>query len=63
MAFIPGSPFFASGEGERFIRLNFTYAPVDRIGEGIRLLCRAMRDLMNEKRVSDVFVEDVAPLV
>ncbi len=52
VAFIPGDPFFASGEGDGHIRLNFTFAPKDKIEEGIRRLSLAMRQILNERQTS-----------
>lgn len=49
VSFIPGTPFFFSGQGDGFIRLNFTYAPKDRIEEGVKRLCKAMKELLEEK--------------
>jgi DNA-binding transcriptional MocR family regulator len=49
VAFVPGSPFYVSGEPEDHIRLNFTFAPISEIDEGIRRLCAAIGELMNEK--------------
>jgi hypothetical protein len=49
VSFVPGSPFFVSGlipEGE-YIRLNFTYASIKDIEEGIKRLCAAVRELMD----------------
>ena len=50
VAFIPGDPFFASGEGDSYIRLNFTFAPKDKIDEGIRRLSLSVRQILSERR-------------
>ena len=39
VAFIPGGPFFHSGPGDGHMRLNFTYAPKEKIRDGVRRLC------------------------
>jgi 2-aminoadipate transaminase len=38
VAFAPGPAFFAQGEGQHMLRLNFTCVGPDRIEEGIRRL-------------------------
>jgi 2-aminoadipate transaminase len=64
VTFIPGGPFFASGEGDGHIRLNFTYAPKEKIDEGIRLLCKAMRALLDEKPdAGRAPVTEISPIV
>jgi 2-aminoadipate transaminase len=40
VAFVPGRPFVPDGGGERNLRLAFSAAPTDRIGEGIERLAR-----------------------
>ncbi len=50
VAFIPGAPFFASGAGDDFIRLNFTFAPKDKINEGVRRLSLAMQSILTERQ-------------
>ena len=64
VTFIPGAPFFASGEGDEFIRLNFTYAPESKIDEGVRLLCRAMKELLEDSTCGEHdSVAEVNPIV
>ncbi|MEG6521038.1 MocR-like pyridoxine biosynthesis transcription factor PdxR [Desulfotomaculum sp. 1211_IL3151] len=46
VVFVPGTPFFTAGQGDDYIRLNFTFAPFADIPEGIKRLCLAMKDLM-----------------
>ncbi len=64
VSFIPGTPFFCTARSDAFIRLNFTYAPINRIEEGIKLLCKAMKELLNENHndASDHVVE-VNPII
>jgi 2-aminoadipate transaminase len=38
VAYVPGSPFYANGDGFHTLRLNFSYPTVDQIEEGIRRL-------------------------
>ncbi|TCK92595.1 DNA-binding transcriptional MocR family regulator [Natranaerovirga hydrolytica] len=45
VAFVPGSTFFTSGEGESYIRLNFTFASIVEIEEGISRLCKAIKEI------------------
>ena len=65
VTFIPGGPFFFSEKGDGFIRLNFTYAPKDRIDDGIRLLCSAIGELASEpgRRGGDAASADINPIV
>ncbi|NLI94079.1 MAG: PLP-dependent aminotransferase family protein [Peptococcaceae bacterium] len=46
IVFVPGMPFFTSDQGENYIRLNFTYAPLQDIREGVKRLCQAVNDLV-----------------
>lgn len=41
-AFVPGGPFFADGRATTNIRLSFSRTAVDRMGEGIARLARAI---------------------
>jgi 2-aminoadipate transaminase len=43
VAFVPGAPFFPLGGGAETMRLNFSYAPPERIEEGIRRLGAVIR--------------------
>jgi 2-aminoadipate transaminase len=38
VAYVAGAPFFATGGGERTLRLNFSYCPPPVIAEGVRRL-------------------------
>ena len=40
--FTPGSAFFPSGGGERYIRLAYSYEPPDKCHEGARLMAQAI---------------------
>lgn len=55
VTFVPGNAFFTAGQGDNFIRLCFTFAPLDEIDEGIRRLCNAVNELIN----SEDFLEDI----
>ncbi len=64
VSFIPGTPFFNSEQGDDYIRLNFTYAPKDRIEEGIKLLCKAMKELLSDAAdTNDESISEVNPIV
>jgi DNA-binding transcriptional MocR family regulator len=64
VAFIPGGPFFHSGQGDGFIRLNFTYAPKEKIEDGVRLLCKAVKALVTETTsVGGETAADINPIV
>ena len=45
VAFVPGATFFADGGGAHTLRLNFTHASPDQIGEGISRLGRILHRL------------------
>lgn len=38
VAFVPGTAFFADGEGHEYMRLSYCYPPPERIREGVRRL-------------------------
>lgn len=64
VAFIPGAPFFASGEGDGYLRLNFTFAPKDRIDEGVRRLSLAVRQILDEGQArADEAILELNPVV
>jgi DNA-binding transcriptional MocR family regulator len=63
VSFIPGGPFFYSEPGDGYIRLNFTYAPKNRIEEGIKLLCKAMKELLEHPNDAYERLAEVTPIV
>ncbi len=63
VSFVPGSPFFASEQGDDYIRLNFTFAPMKDIDEGIKRLCAAMKELVKEKGDDDYSMTEINPIV
>lgn len=46
VAFVPGSPFFATGGGENTLRLSYATMDRERIREGVRRLARALESLL-----------------
>lgn len=64
VSFIPGAPFFFSEQGDDYLRLNFTFAPKSRIEEGIKLLCLAMKELLQNK-TDDAYehINEINPIV
>lgn len=44
VAYVPGRAFYATGGGDREMRLNFSYASTDRIREGVRRLGELIAD-------------------
>ena len=44
MAYIQGSVFFADGSGTNYIRLNYSYADIARIEEGIARLAELFKE-------------------
>ncbi len=49
VAFVPGTPFFVDGGGDKNMRLNFSNADEDMIEEGIKRLGRIMKNLLTER--------------
>ena len=47
--FVPGTGFFASGGGERNLRLAFSFVPPDEIERGIRVLAQAIREMTDQE--------------
>lgn len=64
VVFVPGAPFFTADQGDHYIRLNFTFAPLKEIREGIRRLCQAIRELQESagSREPDKILE-INPIV
>jgi 2-aminoadipate transaminase len=44
VAFVPGSPFFASRKGHNTMRLNFSFQPEEKIDKGIEILGRIVKE-------------------
>lgn len=63
VSFVPGTPFFISEQGEHYIRLNFTFAPVKDIDEGIKKLCTAMKELIAKNDTNDETMTEITPIV
>lgn len=64
VVFVPGTPFFTSGQGDNFIRLNFTFVVVKDIDEGVKRLCQAMKELIDTKDNQEVFTDmEINPIV
>jgi DNA-binding transcriptional MocR family regulator len=53
VAYVPGTGFYADGQGRRHMRLSYCFPPPDRITEGIRRLAGVigaeidLRDLLS----------------
>lgn len=47
VAFVPGTAFFISDQGDNLIRLNFTFVALKDISDGIQKLCEAMQELID----------------
>jgi len=45
--FVPGSDFFATGGGERNLRLAFSFVPPDEIEQGVEILAQSIRQMMS----------------
>lgn len=50
VAFVPGTPFYANGEGDNSMRLNYSCASAEKIEEGIKRLSNAIKTLLASKR-------------
>ncbi len=57
VVFMPGIPFFAEGNGEHSMRLNFTTSNQEEIEEGIAVICTNIRKLMEKCKTA----EDIDP--
>ena len=44
VAYVPGTGFFADGQGRQSLRLSYCYPEPDRIREGVRRLAGVMKD-------------------
>lgn len=54
VAVLPGTSFFLTRQqGEGFLRLNYTYAPRNDIDKGVKALCDAVKELMQNQKVTD----------
>ena len=64
VVFVPGTPFYITGQGDDYIRLNFTFAAIKDITEGVQRLCEAMKELMNDHESHDVYLTlEINPIV
>ena len=46
VAFVPGAPFYATGGGERYLRVSFSYVTEQQIEEGIKRLALAIQETL-----------------
>jgi 2-aminoadipate transaminase len=56
--FMPGNLFYLSGQEDRYIRLNFVYTAKNDIPRGVKVICDAVRTLLqdiNESTLKSVF--------
>ena len=47
VAYVPGTGFYADGQGAGYLRLSYCYPSPDEIGEGVRRLAGVVRAAMN----------------
>lgn len=60
VAFVPGSAFYADGQGARNVRLSFCFPPAERIREGVQRFADVVR---RELDMMDIFgVHSAAPI-
>ena len=55
ITFVPGATFFFTERGEEYIRLNFTFAPLKHIEEGIKRLCAAIEEELEASIIEEDF--------
>ncbi|KJS18311.1 MAG: transcriptional regulator [Peptococcaceae bacterium BRH_c4b] len=55
VVFVPGTPFFTTDRGDDFIRLNFTFAALKDIEEGVKRLCEAMKEVIDDNDDSECY--------
>ncbi len=58
VAYVPGSAFYADGQGANNMRLSFCFPPADRIREGVRRLAGVIR---SELEMRDLFAPSPKP--
>ena len=58
VAYVPGSAFYADGQGANNMRLSFCFPPADRIREGVRRLAGVIR---SELEMRDLFAPSRKP--
>ena len=63
VVFVPGGAFYTDGQGDDQIRLNFTFAPLADIRQGIRLLCAAVDELLARPDKTAATIGDISPIV
>lgn len=50
VVFMPGVPFFLEGNGEHYMRLNFTTSKESEIEDGIAVICSNIKKLMGKRQ-------------
>lgn len=64
VTFVQGSPFLTSGQGDDYIKLNFTFVLFVDIEKGIKRLCTAIKELMRNKECDDIYSDvEINPIV
>ncbi len=64
VSFVPGEAFHQNGQGQNFIRLNYTFPPPGRIREGVARLMEAVRETLAEVPDTGTDVEvEMKPIV
>ncbi|MCL6478428.1 MAG: PLP-dependent aminotransferase family protein [Peptococcaceae bacterium] len=64
VSFVAGPAFYCNGRGDNRIRLNYTYASPDLIQQGIKILCRVIRDAMGRAgEARNTAGREILPLV
>jgi 2-aminoadipate transaminase len=46
VAFVPGTVFFANGEGKNTMRINFSYVTKEQNVEGVKRLAESIKKMM-----------------
>lgn len=64
VAFVPGSAFFTDGQGDEFVRLNFTFASIGDIEKGIERFCNAIKETIDDREENeDESVFEISPII
>ena len=64
VAFVPGSTFFTEVQVDNYIRLNYTFSSLNNIEEGIRRLCKAIKDVLSSESKQEVIEDlEINPIV
>ena len=58
VAYVPGGPFFPSGDKQNYFRLNYSSSTEDKIVEGIKRLGNVLKEALNENLAEVAITEE-----